>query len=70
MKWISKYRKREELEKNKATRIISRFLFFPKEIKKETRWLETATFEQLMIYSIGGLTEPGSYHWQDINWIN
>lgn len=31
---------------NRATRIVSRFLWFPKLIDREWRWLERATWEE------------------------
>lgn len=46
-------------------RIIIRFLWFPKIINNELRWLEMATFKQK--YQQGGLLEP--LFWCDTSWL-
>ena len=46
-------------------RIITKFLWFPIQIGKETRWLEKATIEQCYIEG-----EPyDDDRWQSIKWI-
>ena len=46
-------------------RIVTKFLLFPKNIDGETRWLETATFEEVyVVWSI-----DGGGVWQGIRWI-
>lgn len=46
-------------------RIITKFLFFPKLINEEARWLEFATFEQILTTESWELTV-----WEDLRWIN
>lgn len=50
-------------------RVKTRFLWFPKRISNETRWLETATYTQKYTE-----VHTGAYtskeEWVDLNWIN
>jgi len=49
-------------------RIVSKFLFLPKHIKGECRWLEYATFEQACIR---GILDPIlHWAWVDKRWID
>lgn len=45
------------------TRTITKFLFFPKKINGEWRWLEIATYKQKYMYS----SDAG---WIDWEWID
>jgi hypothetical protein len=47
-----------------AKRTITKFLFFPKRIRGETRWLEIATFEQEY------LDTRTSRDWLDWKWVD
>lgn len=44
-------------------RNVTKFLWFPKKITGEYRWLETATFKQ--VYINGAIN-----HWEDILWCD
>ena len=46
-------------------RIITRFLFFPKCIGEEVRWLEKARIKQVARYNM-----CGNAHWFDHKWEN
>lgn len=46
-----------------ATRIRTRFLWFPRWIGGEIRWLETATYQQTWVET------PYRYYWEDIRWV-
>lgn len=48
-------------------RIKSRFLFFPKNIYGECRWLEIATWEE--IWETGAGTMGAFCHWAPTRWI-
>ena len=52
-------------------RIIKRFLWFPKCIKGECRWLERARFSQRIDkVDVGGSMEWGNYKhkWRNMSW--
>ena len=49
-------------------RMIRKFLWFPKKIDKETRWLEKATILQLL-YCPYRLPSD-CYKWKDLRWID
>lgn len=55
-----------------AKRTRSGFLFFPKTIENETRWLERAVWEQLAVHK--HVQSNGStYHygrWIDVGWLS
>jgi hypothetical protein len=51
-------------------RIIKKFLFLPKTIKGETRWLEWVTIEQQYLDSPGDIIIIDCPVWIDIDWIN
>jgi hypothetical protein len=46
-------------------RIVKRFLWIPKTIYHETRWLEIAIIEQHIKYDV-----KGKCYWLDAEWIN
>ena len=69
MEWVSRQCRNEQLEKEKATRIVTRFLYIPKTINCLSKWWVTVSFKQRMRYWIGGMTESGSYDWEDMEWI-
>ena len=46
-----------------GTRVIKRFLLFPRTINGETRWLEWAEIEQENILYMD------CDHWEDVEWI-
>jgi hypothetical protein len=47
------------------SRLVSEFLFFPKNLNGETRWLEFAKIRQVYRYGMGW----GGY-WEDKAWHN
>lgn len=47
-------------------RVKSRFLFFPKIINEEFRWLEIATWEEQ--WQRGAGTMGVGYHWVALRW--
>lgn len=49
----------------RETRIREKFLFFPKVINRELRWLEKAAWVEQYVHT--GYDEP-SCHWEAINW--
>ena len=62
MRWKSK---NEVDEVGGTKRIITRFLFFPRKIKSETRWLEWVRIEQEYV------SEPGyGGFWKNVRWCN
>ena len=62
MTYISKVNTRHEGRK----RIHYGFLFFPKTIHGETRWLEKAIWSQEGFYG----AVSGNKYWLDTNWID
>jgi hypothetical protein len=48
------------------TRFKKGFLFFPKTINDELRWLEVAVWKQM--YST--CKSPTSLSWEDLQWVN
>lgn len=48
----------------KASRIVKRFLFLPRLIGNEKRWLEIAKIEQKMV------SGDDKWYWKDIKWVN
>lgn len=48
-----------------GTRVITRFLFIPRIIGWELRWLVITKIEQQLIKN-----SHGNYKWEDINWKN
>jgi hypothetical protein len=64
MKWSSKRPKIGD------KRTVKKFLFLPKTIKEETRWLEWAIIEQQYLDSSGDIFVNNCPVWIDINWIN
>lgn len=49
-------------------RVIRRFLFLPKCIKGEWRWLSFSWIEQAFVKSVWGLDHMTA--WEDRNWVN
>jgi len=45
-------------------RVIKRFLFIPRTVDNEKRWLEFAIIEQICVLN------KGKWYWKDIEWIN
>jgi hypothetical protein len=59
----------EEWPRNTSTRVRSGFLWFPKEIEMETRWLERATWVEECVHYIYVRTgKKASYKWEPIRW--
>ncbi len=57
---------RKQLPKNHTKRTRTKFLFFPKTIKGEKRWLEKATWEEYCLSS----DTSGQTFWYGIRWID
>jgi len=54
-------------------RKVRKFLWFPKRLDNEWRWLETAIVKQkVMAIDVGGSMEWGRYKnkWIDIEWVD
>ena len=64
MKWESNLNERR---KSKETRIIEKFLFFPKEIGSVTKWLQRVKIKQDIQLRDGGFNAP--YVWNDLEWV-
>lgn len=62
MRWKKKVQPREY-----HVRIVTRFLFIPKCVDDEWRWLEWASVEQR--YSDAILMD-GNYYWRNVRWID
>lgn len=63
MRWQKKYK---TYPKEYSTRIKRGFLFFPKIIDREYRWLEYTAWEQRRVQSIFG----EGYVWMNESWVN
>lgn len=53
------------------TRVVEKFLFFPKLLDNEIRWLERSKILQMVLaHDVGGSMEWGKYKykWVDIEW--
>lgn len=53
------------------SRIVTKFLFFPKKINREWRWLERASILQRCVEQMNSGSMDYGYHktWRDIQWI-
>jgi len=49
-----------------TTRIVKGFLFFPKHLNGQTRWLEIATWKKEAIYYQG----TSIIFWKDTEWVD
>ena len=56
--------------KSGETRIVKRFLFIPKGIRGQFRWLETATFKQEYVYRNDPTCGASWHEWTDKEWLN
>jgi hypothetical protein len=54
------------------TRVVSKFLFFPKRIDREWRWLEKASYRQICVKVMNHGSYDYRYHkeWADKEWIS
>ena len=62
------------------TRVIEKFLWFPREIDHEVRWLEKVMIEQVVTFDMAEnpdsvyfdhkLPQVRRYHWRDSKWID
>ena len=62
MRWVRKNKKQYHGD----TRIRSGFLFFPRTINNETRWLEQASWSEMLIPSEMG----GPLYWANLKWLD
>ena len=53
--------------RNRETRVKTKFLLFPKTLNKETRWLEKVRIVQQVDYTIY-YQDSRHYFWNDIEW--
>lgn len=54
-------------------RVISKFLFFPRTIQGETRWLERAGIRQIRRYHEDDMRDAYSesfWYWEDERWVD
>ena len=66
MRWESRRNKRNRINKEVGTRIITKFLLFPKCIKGEVKWWERVRYSQSYFDGIlGGLFA----NWLDEEWL-
>ena len=63
MRWFEKEKKKKPIFSDMETRVVRKFLWFPKKIGKETRWLEFASYEQ--IYYKSYFDKDHNYHSMD-----
>lgn len=66
MKYESRCARFERLEKEGATRVITRFLLFPRAIQGQVRWMELARIEQKAVYE----NHEAYGCWMDVRWLN
>jgi len=71
-----KKKQRKKQPKEGATRVKSGFLWLPKYIKGEWRWLETATWKQVRMRRWYAVPDVPSHErmqtylkWVNINWV-
>lgn len=50
------------------TRIVKRFLLFPKTLNEETRWLEWA--EIMQGFSCFYSWDEHTFYWEDLDWLS
>ena len=65
MRWKWKWKKKQQ-PKEGDTRIMERFLLFPKLLDDEWRWLENAQIDQE--YKVMGLGSDWRLRWVDLGW--
>ena len=57
--------------KRRTKRTVTRFLWLPKWINDEMRWLETATWEEEVAYWVNGITgERMHWSWDATAWVD
>lgn len=59
---LNSVRPKKVKHKEDETRVVTKFLWFPKEIDREIRWLEKATYKQVYWGATLG--------WHDLWWVN
>ena len=52
-----------------STRIVKKFLIFPKTINEDTRWLEKVYYRQNYIYDTRAC-QGDDLRWEDMEWID
>lgn len=57
---------KEKVWKIGATRVVRRFLFFPRLVAGEWRWLETVKIQQQLRLEV----HYDGFYWEDISWID
>jgi len=67
MRWESKDSKNKRLVG--TTRIIRKFLYFPKEMDGEKRWLEIVYIEQRRCRDRNYLNKTKNW-WDDVRWVD
>ena len=71
MKFKSRYAKdKEAAAKHGEERVIRKFLFFPKSLGEEMRWMEFALIKQVFIYECAVLTRSSIWYWDDVKWAD
>jgi hypothetical protein len=50
-------------------RIINKYLFIPKRIGDERRWLEKATIKQTLYYMFDVTCGAAWWEWRDTEWV-
>ena len=54
--------------KEKDTRLVTKFLFFPKIIDRQIRWLERATWKEIYWFRIDTLMI--GFGWEALKWVD
>jgi len=52
-----------------STRIVKKFLIFPKTINEDTRWLETVYYRQAYVYDTRAC-QGDNLWWADMEWVD
>lgn len=51
-------------------RVVSKYLYFPKRIGSEIRWLEKSEIKQTLYYMFDVTSGSTWWEWRDTEWIN
>lgn len=61
---------RHDLPKRNTTRTRKRFLFLPKCVDRQVRWLEIAEWKEQLVEYRDGDTGFFRLRWEPIRWVN
>lgn len=63
-------RKISNIGEEGRVRVINKFLFFPKRIGNEVRWLEKSSIKQKLHYVFDVTSGSIWWEWRDVEWVN